>query len=199
MDLELTDRLLDWLAFFLSQQDFGWDWDSWSFVADLPDYSTQKVFVRNLLTKCANMTDIKAFVEQLPEALKSLVTNNRQGVFKYITESKDNYDAQIVLDAMSSGENEFTKGSFEVESSGDEFIEIFTECFLYKTQKSLRHVKKLADKFMVFLKDKLSEESAQVKFLEVATRVWQNDELKGVNILDELLNLDLISPITMIK
>ena len=52
---------------------------------------------------------------------------------------------------------------------------------------------------MMFLKDKLVEESAQVNFLEVVTRVRQNDELKGVNILDELLKLDLISPLTMIK
>ena len=107
MDLELTDRLLDWLAFFFSQQDLGWDWDSWSFVADLPDYSTQKVFVRYLLTKCGNMTDIKAFVEQLPETPKPLVSNNRQGVFKYITESKDNmmhrsYSMPWALEKMSS-------------------------------------------------------------------------------------------------
>ena len=100
---------------------------------------------------------------------------------------------------MSSRENEFAKCSFEVISPRDEFIEIFTQFFLYKIQKSLRHVKKLADKFMMFLKDKLVEESAQVNFLEVVTRVRQNDELKGVNILDELLKLDLISPLTMIK
>lgn len=51
MDLELIDRLIEWLAFFLSQQSFAWDWNSWEFVVDLPDYSIQKVFVRNLLAK----------------------------------------------------------------------------------------------------------------------------------------------------
>lgn len=102
MDLELVDRLIDWLAFFLSQQDFCWDWDSWTFVAALPDFSMQKVFVKNLLSKCSNMTDPKAFYSTLPEELQSLISDNSDGVFKYITESKDNFDAQRILDAMGS-------------------------------------------------------------------------------------------------
>ena len=107
MDVELIDRLIDWLAFFLSQQDFGWDWDSWTFVSDLPNYNTQKVFVKNLLTKCCNLTDSKTFIENLPDQLEDLISVNKRGEFKYINENKDNYDAQIILDAMSSRDSKY--------------------------------------------------------------------------------------------
>lgn len=73
------------------------------------------------------------------------------------------------------------------------------ECFLYKTQKSLRHIKILFDKYMIFIKDKFSEESVQVKALETVYRVWQNDEHKTVNIMNEFLDLGMISPLTMLK
>jgi hypothetical protein len=85
----------------------------------------------------------------LPEELLDLMRSNKRGVFKFINDTKDNYDAQIVLDAMSSRDSElnnlilgdFQKGTFEVESSGNEFLEIFSECLLYKTQKSITHLK----------------------------------------------------------
>lgn len=110
MDLELIDRLIDWLTFFLSQQDFGWDWDSWSFVSDLPDHNIQKVFVKILLTKCANLTDPKSLIENLPEQLQGFISADKSGEFQHVTESKDNYDVQIILDRMSARDsgNPFT-------------------------------------------------------------------------------------------
>jgi hypothetical protein len=199
MSLELIDRLVEWLAFFLSQNDFGWDWDSWSFVADQPDFMIQKVFVKTLLTKCSNLTDVKAISQNLPDQLKHMVNVERLGQFKYINESKDNYDAQTILDQMSSREKVFSKGAFEVESSGDQFTEIFVECFLYKTQKSIRHIKILSDKFLIFMKEAFSEETAQVKALETIIRVWETDEYKTVNIIDQFLNLGIVTSQTLIK
>lgn len=199
MDIELIDRLVEWLAFFLSQQDFAWDWESWTFVLDQPDYSIQKVFVRNLLSKCSNITHINSFLEMLPESFQVLINDDRKGVFKYVTETKENYDAQIILDAMSNTEDVFSKGDLSIEASGDTFVEIFMECLLYKSQKSLRHLKLLVDRFKIFIQAKLSEESAQVKALETVNRVWKNNDHKEVSIFDQLLHLQVISPITMIK
>lgn len=82
MDLDLIDRLLDWLAFFLSQQGFNWAWDAWSFVTELPDYSVQKVFVRNLIAKCRNIAYNKTLLQMLPESLHQFVDVERAGVFE---------------------------------------------------------------------------------------------------------------------
>ena len=104
MSLEIIDRVLEWLSFFLYQQDFNWAWDSWSFVGEQPDDSIQKVFVRILLTKCYNLTDPKALYDNLPEALQNLVNLNKSPVFAFVTESKDNYDAQEILEEMNTRE-----------------------------------------------------------------------------------------------
>jgi len=93
----------------------------------------------------------------------------------------------------------FSKTSFEVEISGDQLIDVFTECFLYKTQKSLRHNQKLADKFMLFIKAEFMEESAQVTSLGAIFRVWQKDEFKTVSIVNEFLNIGIVSAETVIK
>ena len=77
MDIELIDRLVDFLAFFLSQQNFDWFWESWNFAIDLPDYSVHKVFIRNLLAKWCNITNIKSFVNTLPESFQVLINENK--------------------------------------------------------------------------------------------------------------------------
>lgn len=83
--------------------------------------------------------------------------------------------------------------------SGTELIDIFMECFLYKTQKSLRHIKRLADKFTMFIKAEFTEESVQVVALEAIFRVWQKDEYKTVNIVNEFINLEILKPETVMK
>ncbi|CAI2386618.1 unnamed protein product [Moneuplotes crassus] len=199
MNLELVDRVLEWLSFFLFQQEFNWDWNSWVFVCEQDDQNIQKVFVRNLLAKCLNLTQPQALYDSLPEGLKGLIDLDKSGTFTHINENKDNYDAQRILEDMSTRERTFDKTSFEVEVSGNDLIDIFTECFLYKTQKSLRHNKKLADKFTLFIKAEFTEESAQVVALQAIFRVWQKDEYKTVNIVNEFVNLDILKSQTVIK
>jgi len=104
MSLEIVDRVLEWLSFFLYQQDFNWDWDSWAFVSDQPDYSIQKVFVRNLLAKCCNLTEPKALYSSLPEKIQGLVNLDKTGIFNHINENKDDYNAQKILEDMSTRE-----------------------------------------------------------------------------------------------
>lgn len=104
MSLEIVDRVLEWLSFFLYQQDFNWDWESWTFVIDQPDYSIQKVFVRNLLSKWCNLTEPKALYDSLPNKLQSLVNLDKTGTFNHINENKDNYNAQKILEDMSTRE-----------------------------------------------------------------------------------------------
>ena len=84
MDVELCDRLVEWLTFFLSQQDFGWDWESWAFVSQLENWDPRKVFVRNLLTRCSNLTDLRSFQDMLPDELVDLMGSNKRGIFKIV-------------------------------------------------------------------------------------------------------------------
>uniref|UniRef100_A0A7S3J7U1 MIF4G-like type 2 domain-containing protein n=1 Tax=Euplotes harpa TaxID=151035 RepID=A0A7S3J7U1_9SPIT len=100
---------------------------------------------------------------------------------------------------MSSIEGSSTVSEFNVESSGFDFIEIFMECLLYKSQKSLIHLKKLATRFLTIIKNTLSDEQSQAKACEVVSNVWCNNEQKEISIFDQLLNLGIISPLTMIK
>jgi len=125
MDLELVDRLLEWLAFFLSQQGFAWDWDSWTFVVGLPDYSIQKVFIRNLLAKCRNIAYVKTLIEVLPEQLHEMIDVERNGVFENV--NKDNYEAQIILESINTKEDVFIKGEVSVDTSSEQFVDLFIE------------------------------------------------------------------------
>ena len=88
---------------------------------------------------------------------------------------------------------------FETESSSETFIEVFSECFLYKTQKSLRHIGVLFNKFKTYMLEKFSLEENQVKLLATVFRVWANDSLKIINICMEMLELGILSEITLMK
>ena len=197
MDLELIDRLIEWLAFFLSQQSFAWDWNSWEFVVDLPDYSIQKVFVRNLLAKWRNIAYVKTLLEMIPDSLQVLIEVEREGVFELA--HKDNYDAQVILEAMNTKDDLFSKNQVNIDTSNEYFMDIFVECLLYRSQKSLLHFKKLMTTFDIFIKDLLSSENNQIKMLERITMVYRNNEYRIVNIFDQLLTLSLIDPNAMIK
>lgn len=70
---------------------------------------------------------------------------------------------------------------------------------MYKSQKSLQHLKKLANRFLVMIKNTLSDENCQAKALEVVSNVWVNDEQKEISIYDQFINLEIVTPITMIK
>ena len=73
------------------------------------------------------------------------------------------------------------------------------EWLLYKSQKSLQHLKKLANRFLNMIKSTLSDERRVAKALEVVSNVWINDEQKEINILDQLINQEIVSPATMTK
>lgn len=49
------------------------------------------------------------------------------------------------------------------------------------------------------IKNTLSDENSQAKALEVVSNVWVNDEQKEISIYDQFINLEIISPVTMIK
>lgn len=111
----------------------------------------------------------------------------------------DNYDAQIVIDGINTKEDVFHKNQVSIDTSSENFLELFIECLLYKSQISLLHFKKLIKMFKLFLKDKLADEKNQIKTLETIYKVWQNNEHKIVNLFDQLLTLGMIHPNVMIK
>jgi hypothetical protein len=72
-------------------------------------------------------------------------------VLKYCTEAHDNPDAQIILDKLNSKETPaYLKAALigdqaKIEASGEQMKEIFLECVISRTRKSLEHLKRFIE------------------------------------------------------
>jgi len=83
MDLELRDRLAEWMSFHLSNFGFQWPWKSWLGVLELPERSNRRTFVREVLTRNVRLAYWDKIRGSLPDELAPLMPPNPVPAFRF--------------------------------------------------------------------------------------------------------------------
>ncbi|GAX72593.1 hypothetical protein CEUSTIGMA_g49.t1 [Chlamydomonas eustigma] len=73
MDPELRTRLVNWLSYHLSNFDYTWPWDRWSWVSELPPEAAQRQFCTQLLGRLVRLSYWQRIQQVLPDTFKQLL------------------------------------------------------------------------------------------------------------------------------
>jgi nuclear cap-binding protein subunit 1 len=83
LDLELTERLLDWFSFHLSNFGYVWPWLSWNYVLGLADTAPQRVFVSKALALCVRLSYWERIQQVIPEEFLPLMPPQPHPAFRF--------------------------------------------------------------------------------------------------------------------
>ncbi|CDW76937.1 cap binding protein [Stylonychia lemnae] len=203
LDSEIQERLMEFTSFYISQLDFKFDLLLEKFVnQDVDEEILKKLFI-----VLVRMSFTKKVQQQIDEKYHHLLPEDRlfqEPVLKYCNESQDNPDAQIILDKLNSKET--PKNLFEalvgeqskLEATGEQLKEIFLECIMARTKKSLEHLKRFIEIYYheiikpFFLGTTIAE--SQITLMKSVCQMWINNPRKNLQIIDKLFSLGLVIP-----
>ncbi|KAJ2389120.1 Nuclear cap-binding protein subunit 1, partial [Coemansia sp. RSA 2603] len=79
LDVEAIERLSDWLAIYVSNFGFAWDWSMWADVAKEEEGMPRRVFVRETLLKLLRLSYLDRLRATVPESLGALLPDRAPG------------------------------------------------------------------------------------------------------------------------
>lgn len=168
LDKECSDRLADWFSFILSQTHFEYDWPKIEEL--LADNDKGSLFLARVFYKCQNLAYHKQIKDKIPESwIEKYLVLEQKPSFKYAGNT-DCMDAQIISGKLSSKETgeeiqEALNGGCGTESGPELMGEIFLECVLQKTFRSMEHFKKLHDRYSDQIRSQLTTPEQQILFM----------------------------------
>ncbi|GJN31443.1 hypothetical protein PR202_gb19843 [Eleusine coracana subsp. coracana] len=124
MDMECRTRLILWFSHHLSNFQFIWPWQEWSYVKDLPKWAPQRVFVQEVLEREVRLSYFEKIKQSIEDAaeLEELLPPKAGPNFKYHSdESNENTDGhsfsiQILRNAVSKTYNRISDLRKDIQS-----------------------------------------------------------------------------------
>ncbi|OQE21091.1 hypothetical protein PENSTE_c012G04663 [Penicillium steckii] len=215
MDLELSNRFLDWFAHHLSNFGFTWKWSEWVDDLELPLIHPKMAFINGALDKEIRLSFAQRIKGTLPEPYIPLITESKEKdtpEFKYLSEmtpySKEGQElGQLIRKKAGDEEIEPVIRSIEeqAQEQGVEDVKIpstdaFVTSICFVGSKSLSHVLSCIERN----KDRLlaiGNESPKAR-LQIITSVmeyWADQTGIAINIIDKLLNYTILSPLSVME
>lgn len=95
LDLELTERLLDWFTFHLSNFAYVWPWVAWRYVLDQADNEPQRVFVAKALALCVRLSYWERIQQVIPEEFLVLMPHQPHPAFRFSAKNVQNANGDL--------------------------------------------------------------------------------------------------------
>jgi hypothetical protein len=83
LDLELSERLLDWFSFHLSNFGYVWPWICWNYVLQQSETHPQRSFVQKCLALCVRLSYWERIQQVIPEELLVLMPPQPHPAFRF--------------------------------------------------------------------------------------------------------------------
>ena len=214
MDLEISERLLDWFAHHLSNFGFTWKWTEWIGDLDLPNVHPRKAFISDALDKEIRLSFAQRIKGTLPEDYKPLISAKKEQDtpdFKFADEqvpfSEQGKEISQLLRKKAADE-EFTPILEKVESEASAqgldpkltSTDVFMTAITYVGSKSLSHflaiVERCKDRLLTIANE---DKAAQKQIVSSVLSFWQDQRGTGVNIVYKLLNYSVVTPEAVIE
>ncbi|CAI7625940.1 unnamed protein product [Penicillium discolor] len=215
MDLELSNRFLDWFAHHLSNFGFTWKWSEWTDDLDLPAIDPRMAFIHGALDKEIRLSFAQRIKGTLPDPYPKLITAGKEKdtpEFKYSSEmapySKEGQELMQLIRKKASDEEiqpVITAIEDQAKSQGVDDPKIpstdaFVTSLCFVGSKSLSHVLSCIERS----KDRLlaigtESQHARCQIITSVMEYWVDQPGIAINIIDKLLNYTILSPLSVLE
>ncbi|OGE56251.1 hypothetical protein PENARI_c003G11415 [Penicillium arizonense] len=215
MDLELSNRFLDWFAHHLSNFGFTWKWSEWADDLDLPAIDPRMSFITGALDKEIRLSFAQRIKGTLPEPYPKLITPGKEKdtpEFKYSSDmtpySKEGQEIMQLIRKKATDEEiqpviaaiEEQAKSQGVEDPKVPSTDAFVTSLCFVGSKSLSHVLSCIERS----KDRLlalgtESPRARCQIITSVMEYWADQPGIAINIIDKLLNYTILSPLSVLE
>ncbi|KAF6837205.1 hypothetical protein CMUS01_05101 [Colletotrichum musicola] len=214
MDLELSQRFIDWFSHHLSNFGFTWKWTEWIDDVFLPDIHPQKAFILGALDKEIRLSFAQRIKGTLPEPYQTLIGPDKE---KDVPDFKFSDDGTpfaaegreiATLLRRKAADEELQPvieriHSLAIERGLDPLVtstDVFVTAVCWVGSKSLSHVLACIER----TKDRLldvgaASETAKAQIITAVMTYWSAQPGVAISIVEKLLNYSILLPISVIE
>ncbi|KZV27597.1 nuclear cap-binding protein subunit 1 [Dorcoceras hygrometricum] len=209
LDMECRTRLILWFSHHLSNFQFIWPWEEWSYVLDLPKWAPQRVFVQEILEREVRLSywdKIKQSVESAP-ALEELLPPKGAPNFIYSAEDGDQTEHSLsvelngmVKDRLTSHEIVSWIESKVIPDQGvDVTLRVVVQTFLNIGSKSFTHLITVLERYGQVIARICSDQDKQVLLLSEVSSFWKNNTQMTAIAIDRMMGYRLVSNLAIVR
>ncbi|KAI8319953.1 ARM repeat-containing protein [Martensiomyces pterosporus] len=214
IDVECLNRLSNWLAVYISNFGFQWDWAKWSSIGSEPEDSPKRCFLQETLLKIIRLSYLDRIKDMLPDGYESLVPAKAPSHnFKFTVQAMDERTREV---SVAMGRCLKGKGTVEqaleiltehyarwtdVDDEARQSLarEMLVEHVLLLGSKTFSHMLNAIEKFMPALQQFGDTPEARLHIAKVTEDFWlKNPQFFAITI-DKLVNYRVIDPITVVE
>ncbi|KAF8472506.1 MIF4G like-domain-containing protein [Kalaharituber pfeilii] len=216
MDVELTNRFIDWFSHHLSNFGFTWKWGEWESNLALTEVHPRKAFILGAVEKEIRLSFPSRIKGTLPDAYSVLIPEAKEKdipffkydsddtafstegkeVFSLLKDKKPDTDIDAVLESV-------TRTATEQNLRGDPGSyarDMYITSICYLGAKSLSHVLSCIER----CKEKLlsiGQESPEARrqIVRSVMDYWVDQPGVGANVVDKLLNYSVLTPSSVVE
>ncbi|CAG9329593.1 unnamed protein product [Blepharisma stoltei] len=191
IDFSALEKFQDFIAHYISNQNFVWNWQS--FLSRVPLTESQIAFVRGVIYKLVRLSDVDFVKAELPEPFHIYLPADPEAHLRFaeIEESVDNTDCQLIIDRINSrATNQAMKAllaSKEICSSGDFLLQIFCECLFFQGAKSMLHITTYLERYF-----EIMSSISGIIILESLANVWKTSPQRISLLAQKLVQIKLV-------
>eukprot|EP00002_Diphylleia_rotans_P041254 TRINITY_DN9996_c0_g1_i9.p1 TRINITY_DN9996_c0_g1~~TRINITY_DN9996_c0_g1_i9.p1 ORF type:complete len:623 (-),score=119.23 TRINITY_DN9996_c0_g1_i9:2844-4712(-) len=203
MDIECIDRLADFVSYYLTNNDYKWEWQSFLSYAHRKE-TLQYYFLQYTLGGCSDMAYAERIKSVVPSELHHFLRVSSPPIFVY--EDKDTQAAQIAKGFVSSirkkesPEVVTNRTTEQIQSfSPTEKVEIvFNVCF-FMGYKSFGHLGYILEKYESFLQSICNTKELGKQVLDLVEEYWGSDWLHKTTYIDRLISYKIVDGFDVIQ
>ncbi|CAL4914371.1 unnamed protein product [Urochloa decumbens] len=211
MDMECRTRLILWFSHHLSNFQFIWPWQEWSYVKDLPKWAPQRVFVQEVLEREIRLSYFEKIKQSIEDAaeLEELLPPKSGPSFKFLSdESNENTDGHKLskeLVGMVRGKKGIRDIMSWVEEHiiptyGAEFaLDVVSQTLLDIGSKSFTHLITVLERYGQIISKLCPNEEMQLLLMDEVSAYWKNSTQMTAIAIDRMMGYRMISNLAIVK
>ncbi|KAJ2462430.1 Nuclear cap-binding protein subunit 1 [Coemansia sp. RSA 2337] len=213
IDVECLNRLSNWLAVYISNFGFQWDWKKWADTASEAEDSPKHRFVQETLLKLIRLSYLDRVRAMLPDSYAALIPAKPPAHnFKFTVQAMDERTRDV---SVAMGRCLKSKGTVEqalailqehysqwadIDDEKRQTLarEMLVEHVLLLGSKTFSHMLNAIEKFMPALQKFGDSAEAKLQIAQVTEDFWlRNPQFFAITI-DKLINYRVIDPATVV-
>lgn len=210
LDMECRTRLILWFSHHLSNFQFIWPWEEWSYVLELPKWAPQRVFVQEVLdreVRLSYLDKVKQSIESTP-ALEELLPPKGGPDFKYTSE-EDSNNAEYTLSTELNSMVKSKKTSRDIITWLEETVipvnglevglRVVVQTLLDIGSKSFTHLITVLERYGQVIGKICPNEETQIMLISEVASFWKNSAQTTAITIDRMMGYRLISNLAIVK
>ncbi|EPS74204.1 hypothetical protein M569_00545, partial [Genlisea aurea] len=209
LDMECRNRLILWFSHHLSNFQFVWPWEEWSYVLDLPKWAPQRVFVQEVLEREVRLSywdRIKRSIENAP-ILEELLPPKGTPNFMYSSDDGDEKErglsselSRMVKEKLAIREIISWIEDQVLPSHGlDVTLRVVVQTLLNFGSKSFTHLITVLERYGQVMAKICSDEDKQIMLISEVRFFWKNNAQMTAICIDRMMGYRLISNVSIVR